>query len=300
MIGDYKAIYEAQTNIPELKSGRQSGDIVTSLCVFALENRIADSVLAVKMDDEKPYKARPFIARTRQEIIQCAGSKYTFVNYSKLPLQLGGNSILVGLPCQMSRKKTDYVKIGLFCGLNTTDEKLDYILRWNRISKEEIEYLDWRTPKNKLLEIRLRSGKVYYLEHWFLNFFFTRPQCLRCTDYSSHFADIAVGDRRPGNSAVIVRSDSGNEIFTKAVKKGYIRAKEISLQSFVEYRMSPMLQKELRGGFVNVPLVRRYGKWINLIPPIILKRVGSKIASHIKKLTQAERAILGKINASTK
>lgn len=293
MIGGYIAIYEAQTTMPELKeSKRQGGSVVTSLCVFGFEQHMLDSVLAVKMHPDRPYEAMPCIARSIREIIQCAGSKYTFVNYGKLPLQLGGKSALVGLPCQLPRARKEYVKIGLFCGLNVTERRLDYLLKWSGIPKEEIAYLDWRSPKNKLLEIRLRSGQVHYLDHWPVSFFFPRRPCLRCTDYSSHHADIAVGDRTADTSAVIVRSKLGQHLFTQAVKDGYITATEISLKSFIERRMSPMLQKELRGGFVNVPFVRCYGPWVDMVPPAILRYVGRKLASRLKRLTEAERTIL--------
>ncbi|MHA1428516.1 MAG: Coenzyme F420 hydrogenase/dehydrogenase, beta subunit C-terminal domain [Candidatus Helarchaeota archaeon] len=292
MLGEYKAIYEARTNIPELRSGRQSGDIITTLCVFLLEKGMINSVLAVKMDNSRPYKAIATIARSRFEVLQCAGSKYCYINYGKLPLMLDEKSALVGLPCQMPRRRTPYLKIGLFCGLNTADSKLEYLLKWRRIAKEEIVYFDWRSPKNRLIEVQVKSGKVCYFEHWFLNFFFPRPQCLRCADYSSHFADISVGDRTPGTSAVIIRTDKGHEIFTRAVIDGYIKAKEISLRSFLEHRMSPMLQKELRGGFIKVPFVRCYGKWINFIPPAILKFVGLKIASYLKRFSREDTELM--------
>lgn len=292
MLGEYKAIYEAQTNIPELKSGRQSGDIITTLCIFLLEKGMINSVLAVKMDNSRPYKAIPTIARSKFEILQCAGSKYTYVNYGNLLLVLDEKSVLVGLPCQMPHRQTSYLKIGLFGGLNTTDSKLEYLLKWHRIAKEEIVNFDWRSPKNRLIEVHTRSGKVYYFEHWFLNFFFPRPQCLRCTDYSSHFADISVGDRTPGTSAVIIRTDRGHEIFTKAITEGYMKAKEISLQSFLEHRMSPLLQKELRGGYIKVPIVRCYGKQINCIPPVVLKFIGLRIASHLKHLSRNDIKLL--------
>lgn len=64
--------------------------------------------------------------------------------------------------------------------------------------------------------------------------------------------------------------------------------------------MSPMLQKELRSGLVNVPLLKMCGKWVNVIPPFMLKDIGLKIASHIKKVSQAEYVVLKEMNAKSR
>lgn len=59
--------------------------MVSALLIFALEQGIIDGALVTKMSENNPLEPQPFIARTREEIISAAKSKYCPVRI-RLPL----------------------------------------------------------------------------------------------------------------------------------------------------------------------------------------------------------------------
>lgn len=283
-LGNIISIYEGQTNIKELISKRGGGDIVTTLLVYSLEKRIIDKALVVKMSEKEPWKAIPFIAKTKKEIISASGSKYTFVPNYHLLEQLDEKSAIVGLPCQINTCVNKKIfKLGIFCGLNFSPMILEYLFKKMKVEKKDIESLDYRSPTTKAFTVKLKNGEKKSIAGYSsLAYFFLQKKCLFCKDYSNHFADISVGDRRPGWSVIIVRTEKGRDIFSKALRNGYIKAKKINKEDFLKKRMTPLMQKEKRGGFINSRFVRPRGKWIESVPFPILKHLGDKIGKLIR------------------
>lgn len=285
MIGNYIDIFEAQTKIDRLKDNRGGGNVVSSLLAYAIDHNLINKALATRYSKDRPAKVVPFISKTIEDIISCSGSKYTFVSYNNYISKLDGDSAIVGLPCQTRLKDKSLLKIGLFCGLNISERGLNYIFRKLKVKEEDIAHLDYRAPVRKGLLIRLKDGREKHLpSYWWLAFFFSYRKCLYCSDYTNHFADISVGDRRPNWSVVIVRTEKGKDLFNRAVNDGYIRTKRIELDDFFSKVMSPMLQKEQKGGFIKSKLVRLLrGKWLEALPMNFLKRLGMYIAKKINK-----------------
>lgn len=285
MIGNYIEIFEAQTRIDRLKDNRGGGNVITSLLAYAINNNLIDKALATRYSKDYPTKVVPFISTTTEDIISCSGSKYTFVPYDGLIPKLDRSSAIVGLPCQMKSIDKSLLKIGLFCGLNLSEQGLNYIFRKLKVKEEDIAYLDYRAPFRKGLLIKLKDEREKYLSsYWWLAFFFSYRKCLYCTDYTNHFADISVGDRRPNWSVVIVRTEKGADLFNRAVSDGYIIANRIELDDFFSKVMTPMLQKEQKGGFIKSRLVRLLrGKWLVPFPINLLKHLGKYIAKKINK-----------------
>ncbi|MBN2463126.1 MAG: Coenzyme F420 hydrogenase/dehydrogenase, beta subunit C-terminal domain [Dehalococcoidia bacterium] len=282
LLGTYRELYEAQTAFEELRSHRGGGDVVTSLLVYGLNYGLFDRALVVKMSQTEPWKAIPTIAKTPDEVIEAAGSKYAFVPFSALSEQLTEKSVGVGLPCQISTRG-DYFKIGLFCGIIYTKKGLDYFLRQNDIRKEDISSMDYRAPRTRRMVIELKSGvRKELLYPWWLGYFFHDKRCLYCQDYTNHHADISVGDRRPGYSAVIVRTQRGQEIFHQAVETNYIKAKKLSLRNFLQHHGSSLMQKEARGGFINSKLVTMWGDWSAHLPLRVLHIIGTNISRRLR------------------
>ncbi len=283
-LGDIISIYEAQTRIERLKSKRGSGDIITTILVYLLKKKIIDNALVVKMSEKDPWKAEPFIAKTEEEIISARGSKYTFVPNHHLLNNLSKKSVLVGLPCQIRKcRDKDILKLGLFCGLNFSPRGLDYLLKYLKVKKEDVRKLEYRAPDTKAFVVELKDGQKREVRGYSsLAYFFTNKMCLFCKDYANHFADISVGDRHKDWSAVIIRTKRGNNIFKEMMENGYIKANKISKEDFLKKRMTPLMQKEKRGGFINTPLVRPRRKWVEYIPLRILNYIGSKIGRILK------------------
>jgi coenzyme F420 hydrogenase subunit beta len=282
LLGSYINLYEAATAIDELKGHRGGGDIVTSLLVYGLKYRIFDQALVVKMSESEPWKAIPVFVTTPEDVIGAAGSKYAYVSFKEVIKRATRNSAIVGLPCQINRN-SNYFKIGLFDGIVYTEQGMNYYLRKNKIDKSDIASLDYRAPYSKRILIKFNNGSSIEIESpWWLGYFFHERKCLLCQDYTSHNADISVGDRRFGYSSVITRTKRGDEMFTKLIEDEYIHAERVTLDNFLAYCGSSLMQKEDRGGFINTRLVSIWGDWARFIPLRLLRPLGKNISRILK------------------
>jgi coenzyme F420 hydrogenase subunit beta len=277
MLGPYQSLWEAQATDKALRL-RRGGGIVTSLLVYALQQGLIDEAAVITASDRRPW-AQPILARTPAEVMAAAGSKYALVSYGPLVQQLGARSALVGLPCQLrAYRQRPFCKLGLFCGLNLAPRGLDYLLRQLGVDPEQVATLDYRAPEVAGLLVTLKDGRqVRYGSYAWLAYFFSYKGCLRCTDLTNHHADIAVGDRRPGWSSVIVRTARGASLWQAALEAGVIQATPLDEASFVAHLTTTYLQKEQLGGFSTSRWVRVRGRWIEWLPLPVLKRVGRLI-----------------------
>jgi len=273
LIGKYDSIWEAQSSFEKLRE-RGGGGVITSLLVYALERGLIKKALVVKSSKVEPW-AVPTIAKTTNEIIEAAGSKYCFVPYGSLINELYDDSAIVGLPCQIQAyKNSGMLKLGLFCGLNISPKGINYLIEKIGINKKNIDKLDYRAPCGGL-SIKLKNGrKLKYDMYYYLAYFFSYKKCLYCSDYTNHYSDISIGDRRHEWSNVIIRTKRGKILFNRALKDGYIKANVITYRELLEGMMSPFFIKEIKGGYINNIFVRVRGKWIKIIPLKFLRILG--------------------------
>jgi len=288
VLGDYCYLYESRATDSALRV-RRGGGVVTALLLDALERRKIDEALVTQSASSPPWAA-PVIARTADEIRAASGSKYTRVSLNRLVSSLGKRSALVGLPCQTRAlaRRTSAIRVGLFCGLGLSPRGIRYLLRHLGVSEEDVATLDYRAPGGGL-HVRLSSGReIRYDSYYWLSYFFSYKDCLACTDFSNHKADIAVGDRTPGWSNVIVRSERGGKLFAAAISRGAIEARELTYEEFLAKTTSSLAQKEAFGGYRNCRLVRTYGRWIEHVPLRILRSAGMLIYRRTRRLQLPE------------
>ena len=130
-IGLYRRIVAARTKDPQVRKECQDGGIVTTLLLYALDRGVIDGALVVGRDHWAPVDC---IAKTRDEIMLSAGSKYGVVPLLKelraAVVDHGlGKICVVGSPCHIQSIR--YLKhkglplassvkliIGLFCREN--------------------------------------------------------------------------------------------------------------------------------------------------------------------------------------
>ena len=144
ILGNYINCYTGHATDYDIRYNSASGGLVTALLVFALEEGMIDGALVTKMRDDSPLEPQPFIARTREEIISAARSKYCPV-----PANTGlrdiikeeGRFAVVGLPCHIhgvrkaesvNNKLKDKIvfHLGLFCcGHTDTFSGTEFIFR---------------------------------------------------------------------------------------------------------------------------------------------------------------------------
>src|SRR5690349_4106650 len=135
--GVSKDIVLARATDPELHEVGQDGGLVSAILVYALEHDIIDAALVSYLEgDGTTWKAIPGIARTRDEVIASAGSRYTYsantLAYKDLEKE-DERIALVGMSCQssvppvMKQRKAGKVarrlalSIGLLCSKTFDD-----------------------------------------------------------------------------------------------------------------------------------------------------------------------------------
>ncbi|MEM2341843.1 MAG: Coenzyme F420 hydrogenase/dehydrogenase, beta subunit C-terminal domain [Candidatus Bathyarchaeia archaeon] len=244
--GVYKRVLVTQTTSSEIMSVCQDGGVVTSLLTFALEEGIIDGAVLSGGSLDKPLKGVPKLALSKNDILECAGTKYTY-SPNMLALRDGvrrkiGKLAFVGTPCQIHairriqmlplKKYANPVKftIGLFCSESFTYEGLINQILKAGIKPDDVIRIN---IKGKLL-LKMRNGEVKALP---LKDFKASSCvfCNTCLDFSAELADISAGGLGlEGWTLTIVRSEIGDELFSKAESRGVIRAKPLEDKNLLD------------------------------------------------------------------
>jgi len=160
ILGNYLDCNVGHATDPDIRYQSASGGIVTGLLVYALEHGIIDGALVTRMSKDHPLEPEPFIARTRDEIIEASRSKYCPVPTNTVIREIlrsseGERFAVVGLPCHihgirkaesLNEKLKDKIvlHIGLFCSHNDTFWQTDYILKKLHVSKDSVRIIRYR------------------------------------------------------------------------------------------------------------------------------------------------------------
>ena len=262
LLGNYLNCYLGYANDYEIRYNCSSGGLVTSLLIFALEEGIIDGALVTRMKKDNPLEPEPFIARTKEEIISAAKSKYCPVpaNISlKEILEKEGKYAVVGLPCHLhgirkaemiNRKLREKIilHIGIFCVNTKTFLGTEFQLRRMGVEKEEVVEINYRGegwPGS--MSVKCKNGNKKFsalLRDYYDNKFrsFTPWRCTVCIDHSAELADISFGDAwlddikksdKIGTSVIVSRSKQGEDILRMAANKGKIVLTHISNEEII-------------------------------------------------------------------
>lgn len=242
LLGCYRAAYSARTRLDEVRKVCQDGGVATTALIYALEEGIVDSAVVTVRDEE--WRSKPAVARSADEIVRGAGTKYTasptLLGLREAFFELDCKAVgLVGRPCEVyaARKMQAYPEIsgygdriafvvGLFCM-----ESFDYGPLFAYLSEAGIEarsvgkfaitkgrFVVTGTDGETLLNVPIKRLKKY-----------ARQACHYCEDFTALLADLSVGSvgSPEGWSTVIVRTELGERVFKGMVEKGYVEAKPI-------------------------------------------------------------------------
>ena len=218
----------------------QDGGLVSAILIWALERGYIDAALVSYLEgDGRSWIAVPGVARTRDEVLRAAGSRYTYsantLAYGEA-VDGGAEKIgLVGMSCQssilpvMTTRKVGKVgrhfalNIGLLCSKTFDDaifeELLEakYGLPRERIKKVNIKgvFQVW-THDGEYHEVPLKECHAW-----------TREGCEHCPDFAAEHADISAGGIGKYNdwTLTVVRTDLGREILVKMLEDGSIEGR---------------------------------------------------------------------------
>jgi coenzyme F420 hydrogenase subunit beta len=236
-IGD---VLLARASDPSLIDNGQDGGFVSALLIYALENDVIDAALVSGLEgDGSTWRAQPRVARTRQEVLDTAKSRYTYsANLLAYPeaVEAGAERIaLVGMGCMASapgimqtRKAGKIARrlsltIGLLCSKTFDDSIFEelfeakYAIKRADIAKMNIKgvFQIW-TRDGHLHEVPLKEAHAY-----------TREGCTQCPDFAAEHADISTGGIGAFGdwTLVIVRTDLGRELLSALKERGLIETR---------------------------------------------------------------------------
>jgi coenzyme F420 hydrogenase subunit beta len=237
--GVFKDIFLARASDPVLHEVGQDGGLVSAILVYALEHDVIDAALVSYLEgDGTSWKALPGIARTREDVIASAGSRYTYSanTLAYMDLEKEDERIaLVGMSCQssvppaMKQRKAGKVarrlslNIGLLCSKTFDDAIFEELLEAKYelpravIKKMNIKgRLQVWTHDDRYVEVPLKECHAY-----------TREGCKLCPDFAAEHADISTGGIGKYNdwTLTIVRTDVGRELLEQMAKDGWIETR---------------------------------------------------------------------------
>ena len=247
-IGNWKKITSSCSTSEEIKVRGTDGGVVTSILMYLLENNLINGALVCKK--EGPFNRVPYFAKTREELMDAAGSHYdvskqvvglehyeTFIPVITELKQVVASDMMdiavVGTPCQIhSIRKMQELSIlpahivkyalGLFCNLNFSfdDEAREKMEEKFSFSFNNVESMNIK--EDLILQLQNNQEKKHIK---FQDLYeFARPACLACRDFSNVYADISFGGlgSQHGFTTSIIRTEVGKDIYNEALREGFI------------------------------------------------------------------------------
>jgi len=290
LIGNYLNCYIGHATDYDIRYNSASGGLVTQLLIFALEEGIIDGALVTGMKKDNPLEPEPFIARTREEIIEASKSKYCPVPANIalkkiLDSEEGEKFAVVGLPChihgirkaeQTNKKLKEKIVLhfGIVCNHTPTFLATEFLFKKVKIKKDDVKKLDYRGegwPGGML--ITTKNGNKIFIPYFSSNYwsivfnsFFFPMRCTLCNDKICELADVSFADawlselmkdNNAGISLIISRNKISEEILNKATLKEKIELKKVDknvpLQSQGLYSVKKRLKAHIR-------ILRIFGK----------------------------------------
>jgi len=227
----------------EWRRNAQDGGLVTSVLIHLLEAGEIDGALIATESDDEPWKAESFLATSRQELVDNAGSIYNqTMALGNLDLDRWAEKLpdkppeeislaLVGTPCEIEGiralqefdweygsqeagvRAVDYT-IALMCTKNFNYERLmgEQLEEQRGIAPEEIGKMDVLDGKMIVYD----QDHELILEEDIENFHDAALKgCDECADFTGYCADLTVGSVGSSDeySSVIVRTEQGLDVW---------------------------------------------------------------------------------------
>ncbi len=281
--GIVKNIYVGYSTNPDIRHMGSSGGVVTELLLFLLEKGSIDQALVCGMNKKNPLETESYIARTKEEIIDSAQSKYVISPHMRLLsdiIRSGKKTAIVGLPCHIHafrkmelwrKKKTENVKlvIGLACHRAFEKEAIPKLLELENIEPSMVAKFEYRHgdiwPGSAC--VILKNGEKKILAHNikdafnYLRIFYSPKRCLTCVDFSAEFSDMTMMDPwirdQTGEypfakhyTKILTRNDNAELILKQAVKARRLHLKD--MLKTMKINQAEMIEQSQLKYFLNL------------------------------------------------
>jgi coenzyme F420 hydrogenase subunit beta len=256
-LGVVREVVLGRSTSSQIHRRGQDGGVATTLLTVALEEHVIDAAIVTRMSEDKTPAG--FVARTPEEILQCAGNSYeatfSLEALNRLPVESAERLAVVGLPCQLEalgkmtldpNRSLANVKIalGLFCGWACLPFAFHEFLR-RRVDLRQVVKFDIPHHPDDTFDMYTQydviSIKLDEIRQ------FINPACDVCTDMTAEFADISLGSGRRnfGWNTVIVRSERGQQLWSKATETGKVEVTPVPEANVANLKRACLKKKRL-------------------------------------------------------
>lgn len=261
---------------PVIRSKGASGGVLSATLVHLLETGRIDAAILAKQGMPAPKEASWYIARTPEEIVECAQSVYVPVSMldSLRDFRPDERYAMTCLPEQSAslrvlqhsgNKKAKQVRyiLGPYTGTALEPGAIRSLLRSHGVEKEDaILSLQWRAGEwPGYLEVKTASGRVIQSKKVYYNYlipFFVTQTSLQSMDFANEFADLSVGDawsprfesQGKGFSVIAVRSRMMADVFDEMLRQGKIDFRKEDLLEAASMH-GHMIDFKKRGGYLR-------------------------------------------------
>lgn len=236
--GIHRQVYAAKSSDSRVLKACQDGGAVTALLLHALEYKRIDGAIVSGVSSQKPFLPTPRLAITSDEILSCAGTRYTCSpNLLALPeaAREGRKSVaFVGTPCQIQAvRKMQMLRmklasplkllIGLMCSECFSYEGLikKHLGEDLGIDLKSIKSMN---IKRKMI-VTLKSGSVKMIPLAEVKKYALKS-CALCRDFSSEMADLSAGGLGlEGWTCIVTRTLDGEGLFKSAEETGFLKTR---------------------------------------------------------------------------
>ena len=240
MYGQYKQLLLVRAADDKVHELGQDGGFVSAMLIWLMKHDYIDAALTSFLEgDGTSWKALPVIARTPEDVLRAAGSRYTYSANTLAMKQAQEEGLsrlaLVGMSCQSSvlpimwKRKVGKIgkpflfNIGLLCS-KTFDDAIfeELFLAKYGLKKEEMVKMNIKGA----FQIWMKDGSFHEIDlkechQW------TREGCKTCPDFAAEHADISTGGIGEDNAwtLCVVRTDLGVEVMNRMIADGSVIAR---------------------------------------------------------------------------
>jgi coenzyme F420-reducing hydrogenase beta subunit len=273
--GDYKGTYIGYTKDENIRSHASSGGMVSQLLINLIETKKVDGVLVSKQYIENEEIAtKTFIAETKEEIIDCGTSIYTYFPLErqlKSIIEYKGKVAVVVLPCHLKVLKALYEKdtiyeekikytFTLFCSGVVDKVLMKKMLEKNNIDMRNAKRVfskkgHWRG--NTIIEMKDGSEKaisyIYNFATYKNSYYYSTKKCFSCQDFFGYSSDISFGDiwlkemkdNPIKHTAMIARTEKGKDLLIETKRNNTISLCPIKKEKIIKGNKRALIYKFL-------------------------------------------------------
>jgi coenzyme F420 hydrogenase subunit beta len=285
LLGVYRRLAAAHATDERVRRSGASGGLLTAVLLHLLDHGRITGAVVLTMDRDHPWRAVPTVARSAEELLAAAQSKYVVSPVNVILDRLVGEEgplAYVGLPHQVfairSLQQMRHPSVGAiryvlgpFFGNELTGASVGCFLRKFHASKSEVTEFSYRAGEwPGYLQARLRDGRVVRLPKFHANYlipFYITDHSLLSHDLTNELTDLSGGDawapvyeeRRSGFSLMIVRSEAAETVIREMEDEGKLEVQDLT-ESEVVQMQSHGLDLKKRGALLRLDRRRRAGR----------------------------------------